>query len=474
MRQSQQDRSGRARMSLNDVSPRLASTYYDLSPGSSPRTARGAAYDLSPRTSACSTRQKSKGRSEMSRTPRQESVPCLFGRSSSASLRSPRSTRRLKDSMSETCLLKGSAGLTRGRSETALGHSSAGGYLSPRDTLYGNGVAVGSMDRCTNVEGRAKSPTFTTSEQWMEHTRENLNSTKQQSNNAMPSSKIGSTVRRMHSGKITRNSENWLRMDGQDAKPAPSLIFNSCDHNASRGKKTGLEDDPQVAKQLIRQDIDMVPEEAQRQQRRHQFQNLPQAQAHIDELRALSPRHLQQAATADAMSTTGYRESAGVAVLHRTSGEMAASISPDQAVPLSRPAEKYVVGGGILDMRHTGVRTVQDCVKHAVRNNGYPHRSSSLGSIVNIRHHTNSDLVRENMTPQITHYNTMALPSSRQEASRRIHVYGDYSAPPATMPKDTAYIQSGLRLVKYQTRSPGKYSPNAMRVPASTIISFAR
>lgn len=235
----------------------------------------------------------------------------------------------------------------------------------------------------------------------------------------------------------------------------------------------GLGDDPQVAKKLIRQDIDMVPEETQRQ-RRQQFQNLPQAQAHINQLCALSPHHLQQAATADAMSATENRESAGVAVLHRTTGEMAASISPDQAAPLSWPSEKYVVGGGIVDMCHTGVRTVQDCLRHTSRNSGYPQRSSSLGSIVSFRHHTNSDLVRENMTPQIMHHNTMALPSSRQEASRRVHAFGDYSAPPATMSKDTAYIQSGLRLVKYQTRTPGRFSPNAMRVPASTIVSCAQ
>eukprot|EP00930_Biecheleria_cincta_P020399 TRINITY_DN15357_c0_g1_i1.p1 TRINITY_DN15357_c0_g1~~TRINITY_DN15357_c0_g1_i1.p1 ORF type:complete len:508 (+),score=50.98 TRINITY_DN15357_c0_g1_i1:110-1633(+) len=454
----------------NDVSPRFARPCTDLSPGPSPRTARGGANDFSPRSSAWSTQQRSKSRSDMLRSPRQESVPDLFGRSSCASERSPRSARRLKENMTEASLLNGVAGLTRGRSETALGHGSGTGYLSPRDTLYDNRVGVADMHRGTNLEGRARSPTFTMSEQWMETTTESLSSTKQQCDNAMPSSNFGSTIRRMHSGKITRNSENWLRMDGQDATPAASVISNSCDHSISRGKKTGLEKDPQAAKQLMRQDINKVPENVKGQQR-HQFQNLPQAQYHIDELRALSPRHLAQAATADAMSTRGNQESAGVAVLHRTSGEMAASIGPDQAAPWSRPAEKYVLGCEIVDMRHTGVRAAKDCVKHACLSGGYPTRSSSLGSMVNFRHHLNSDIVREHMTPQYMHSNTMALPSSRQEASRRIHVYGEYSTPPATMSKDTAYIQSGLRLVKYQTRAPGKFSPNAVRVPASIIYT---
>lgn len=452
----------------NDASPRFARPYTDFSPGPSPR--KGGAHDFSPRSSACSIQQRSKGRSDMLRSPRQKSVPCLFGQSSSASQRSPRSARRLKDNMPEASLLKGMAGLTRGHSETTLGHGSGRGYLSPRDALYENGVRVADVDRGTNLEGRARSPTFTTSEQWMEHTRESLSLTKQQCDNTMPSSNFGSAIRRMHSGKITRNSENWLRMDGQDAKPAASAISNSWDYNISRGKKTGIEKDPQVAKQLIRQDINQFPEDAQGQ-RRHQFQNLPQAQHHIDELRALSPRHLEQAATADAKSTRGNRESAGVAVLHRTSGEMAASISPDEAAPLSRSAEKYILGCDIVDMGHTGVRTAKDCVKHAFLDGGYPKRSSSVGSMVNFRHHSNSDLVRDNLSPQCIHYNTMALPSSRQEASRRIHVYGGYSAPPATLPKDTAYIQSGLRLVKYQTRAPGKYSPNAVRMPAGVIYT---
>ena len=53
--------------------------------------------------------------------------------------------------------------------------------------------------------------------------------------------------------------------------------------------------------------------------------------------------------------------------------------------------------------------------------------------------------IRDHLQPSAS---MSAIPSSREERERRVHVYGDFSVTPATMPKDTAYIHSGLKVVK--------------------------
>jgi len=40
------------------------------------------------------------------------------------------------------------------------------------------------------------------------------------------------------------------------------------------------------------------------------------------------------------------------------------------------------------------------------------------------------------------------------KGSSGVHVYGDFSVTPATMPKDTAYIHSGLKVVKRGSLHP--------------------
>eukprot|EP00913_Durusdinium_trenchii_P012465 g11701.t1 len=129
--------------------------------------------------------------------------------------------------------LVGSA--ARGRSAEALPLKPR--ELSPRDTLQDwtkEGVplpepplgfwapALALLHTCLedrqerpNVP-RSKSPNFDVSEDWMAWSRPPEPSSPRHDGGMMPSSNFKSPLRRMHSGKITRNSENWLRMDGQD------------------------------------------------------------------------------------------------------------------------------------------------------------------------------------------------------------------------------------------------------------------
>lgn len=311
--------------------------------------------------------------------------------------------------------------------------------LSPRDTLQDRPPA-----------GRSKSPTFDVSEDWMAWSRPPDPVSPRHDRN-MPSSNFQSPVRRMHSGKITRNSENWLRnvTDGQDAKPLPPMIANSENFHISRGKKTGIYKDLDIAKHLVRFEAERVPA-APLSHRRHDFADHPQAVKHMEELRTLSPRRIAEAARAD-LTSPGRHKSVAADFGHRTSGEMGAAVQPELS-PRAAGAEKYVVGDEIFDMENNG------------------RRKTDLRK-ASIRHHSNSDVVKDHLQPSPF---TSAIPGSKEEAERRVHVYGDFSVTPATMPKDTAYIHSGLKVVKYQTRSPGAFSPNARRVPALQMIRSPR
>jgi len=255
-------------------------------------------------------------------------------------------------------------------------------------------------------------------------------------------------------------------VNGEDAKPAPPSIANSQNYHISRGKKTGLCKDPDVAKNLMRLEVDKVADTS-RSNRKHDFQGHPQARRHMEELRVFSPRRLEVA-----QETTREPGRLTASVQHRTSGEMAASISPDPS-PAHAPAEKYLVGAELVDMASSGVRKAEGCWKAAQSQSGY----GCVRQVSASRHHLNSDTVKEHINPVevpwVTHHSALYKPPTREEADRRVHVYGDMSAPPSTLPKDTAYIQTGIKVVKYQTRSPGLYSPNAPRVSASHLVGRA-
>jgi len=436
----------------------------------SPRGERGLFGSRSPRS--LSPRSPLR-RSMSARATFRDKPANLFDRADESFWLSPRTPRNLSKVKSEielTVPTRGGGGggggsFSRGRSECLPDRMSARQLSARADSARPLSVRVDASPRQRDVSprdtlgqdrdcrspsaaSRVLSPNWNMSEDWMAYSRpRDPSPVAVKADRTMPSSNFSSAVRRMHSGKITRNSENWLRMNGEDAKPTAAAIANSENFQLSRGKRTGLNKDPEIAKKLMRFEAHRVPEPPPNN-RRHQFSENPQAAKHVEELRALSPRRLADAALADTLSPAG-KASATVSVQHRTSGEMAAAVQPELS-PRRGGAEKYLVGDELVDIENRGLRK-----SHATKK-------------VRSRHHCNSDEVREHIQQDPT---SSAIPSSRSERERRVHVFGDFSVVPATMPKDTAYIHSGLRVVRYQVRSPGTFSPNAPRVRAIETLS---
>ncbi|CAJ1362581.1 unnamed protein product [Effrenium voratum] len=163
------------------------------------------------------------------------------------------------------------------------------------------------------------------------------------------------------------------------AEQAILLALRSENFLGSKGKRTGLHKDLDVAKHLMRFEADRVAPPPPNNRRQH-FQDNPQTAKHVEELRTLSPRRLRDAKRADALSPG--RNTAAVDVQHRTSGEMAAAVQPDFTSPVAAAAEKYLVGCEIFDMASNGVRK---------------------GVKAKVRHHTNSDVVKEHIQPTCRH-----------------------------------------------------------------------
>mmetsp|Transcript_65712 Transcript_65712/g.154627 ORF Transcript_65712/g.154627 Transcript_65712/m.154627 type:complete len:506 (-) Transcript_65712:55-1572(-) len=414
----------------------------------SPRGQRGLFGGRSPRSLSPRSPRRS-----MSERPRDRPAN-LFNSADESYWLTPRSPRNF--GKVDYSGVRGS--FSRGRSEVPPARMSAR-ELSPRQDLSMRLRDVSPRDnlredrdgRSPSAAARQYSPNWNMSEDWMAYSRPaDASPVATKVDRMMPSSNFNSAVRRMHSGKITRNSENWLRMNGEDAKPSFATIANSENFLISRGKKTGLNKDPEIAKHLVRFEAHRVPEPPPTN-RRHQFSDNPQVAKHVEELRTLSPRRLADAALADTLSPAG-KASATVAVQHRTSGEMAAVVQPELS-PRAAGAEKYLVGSELVDIENRGLR------------------KSSVAKKAMSRHHCNSDEIREHLQQGP---GASAIPSSRLERERRVHVFGDFSVVPATMPKDTAYIHSGLRVVRYQTRSPGAFSPNASRTRALETLRSPR
>ncbi|CAJ1453200.1 unnamed protein product, partial [Effrenium voratum] len=281
-----------------------------------------------------------------------------------ASPRSPRGVS-VRSPLKEKQASPPAGSAVRGRSETSLAQRAR--ELSPRDTLQ-DAPAARSPRAAGDYTGRSPSRNWKVSEDWMSY-----------STAPEPNSPRMCGIRRLHSGKITRNSENWLRVNGEDSQPAAPMIYNSENFLGSKGKRTGLHKDLDVAKHLMRFEADRVAPPPPNNRRQH-FQDNPQTAKHVEELRTLSPRRLRDAKRADALSPG--RNTAAVDVQHRTSGEMAAAVQPDFTSPVAAAAEKYLVGCEIFDMASNGVRK---------------------GVKAKVRHHTNSDVVKEHIQPTCRH-----------------------------------------------------------------------
>lgn len=404
--------------------------------------------------------------------------------------------------------------IQRGRSEAFL--SSRDICDTPRDMLDGGPCAShgwslhvdAAEDRCrgrrnlspehTGGASRSPSPTFCVSEDWMgyssPHGDHDADSRDKPGELTMPFSNCSSQLRRQHSGRITENSENWLRANGENAKPAPPTIANSENYNPSRGKKTNYAKEQNGVKARLRLDLSQM--ENQRTHRRHEFPESLQSQRQIEQLRQASPCLPLQGTTNDVSGgSQGSQACALVDAQHRTSVEMAITIMPDAAPVASGTAEalcigqqKYMIGNELVDWQSNGRRTATFCVKHGLQGA----LSKQAKSMVNLRDHRNSDAVREQLTLPVATatikqpmsvrtgascmysagplHATIVAPPLAAQLEQRVHCFGEFSSLPSTMQKDTAYLHSGLNVVKFSSRSPGVFSPNVQRVPISHAL----
>jgi len=289
----------------------------------------------------------------------------------------------------------------------------------------------------------------------------------------MPSSNFASAARRQHSGRITENSDNWLRAGGETSKPGPHVITNSENHNPSKGKKTGLTKDVGNVKRRL--NMDSSQPEPVRSHRRNVFPVYTQQPSQkSQQVRLFTPRTQPPAGTSEA-------EVAATRALMRTSEAMAASLAPESIVvpgEIAQPEErKVLVGNGLVDLMSSGRRTAPACIRLAECGS----LSQKALSVVSIRDQHNSDTMREQLKSPAEGGNKQQVPGSTvqpvtiatpivQNLDQRVHSFGEFSSLPSTMQKDTAYLYSGLNVVKFGSRSPGFYSPNTVRIPAAVAL----
>lgn len=358
---------------------------------------------------------------------------------------------------------------------------------SPREALFGACEPVDDFVEST-ARQRSPSPTFATSEQWMGYNSGTGYGSKfdeERDAPSMPSRNFNSKARRQHSGRVSE--ETWKSPRGNLAgEPSPPpIILNAVSGAVTRGKKTNIVKDSDNAKRRLR--LDQSQSDLTRSEKRHSFPTDPQGQRQLEEMSYLSPRLFSPRTQPPPQSNGGSQGSRAPAqdpriidVQHRTSAEMASSMMPDTArvkrqmepdvqAQIDTDERKYLVGHQLVNWTQHGRRGASDCFEQICQVAaeatadagghlmGYP--STTL------RDHRNSDVLR-------AHLQTPGPPRVRQEPQQQpvvvpVYSYGDISSLPSTMPKDTAYLHSGLKVVKFGPRTPGYFSPYADRVPVS-------
>lgn len=330
----------------------------------------------------------------------------------------------------------------------------------------------------------------------------------------MPSSnfKSGKTFR-LHSGRQTENSESWnnLRESRSEAlieRPAWSCTTSNGTAGVGfaaspvwKGRKCNIVKNAENMKRRLM--LDASQSETDQSQRRHGFLTPNKANSPRDYLyvpsegggsrgtRAVvtSPQHR----TSDEMSASLHHpvgcQSANQEFAYQDGGYThQAGFQPEVehaygAVAVAPHAAKYLVGEQILNWHSHGRRGPLKCFQHATNTpafrqvfhsshpTGYaPQGPSCAPGMVNLRDHRNSDVVREHLQPMDTPLLQAPLVVSSASCPQRVYSYGELSSLPSTMPKDTAYLHSGLKVVKYGARMPGAFSPHVPRVLASQAL----
>jgi hypothetical protein len=340
---------------------------------------------------------------------------------------------------------------------------------------------------CSSAQHRSPSPTFVNSEDWMSHDERQHERTMSEGCSGRPSiPNFTARLRRMHSGKMTENSENWLHLDCEDATPATSTIANGFDFLPSRGKRMNYEKDNAMQRRL-RLDSE-TEQEPYRVQRRHDFPS-PVGKVRIEKgqgiqrcrscspetLQQLQQRHQQGLGRQRSVPTLGTEASILVVdAQHRTSEEMALSIMPDTPPCDSGSAvgqPKFLMGNELITWESTGRRGANSCMKHGLQSSGgRGSLSQKARSMVNLRDHRNSDDVRDQLNPDGVAGGAGCRGPPPQS---RIQCFGEISHLPSSMQKDSAYMHSGVSNHRYTKRSPGVFSPNVTRVPILHVSKTA-
>jgi len=338
-------------------------------------------------------------------------------------------------------------------------------------------------------EGRAKSPTYAASADWMKYSSGQNAPDGNSQADFMPSRNFSSKSRRSFSGKIQEGSESapWTRggLSAEPMAPPTSYIANAVSGEISKGKRTNLKTNGAQDGAKRRLSLDASEKEPTRSTKKHSFPEHPQSLRQVEEFKQ-SPR-LQQVPERRA-AEVGSVKAGIIDMQHRTSAEMASSIMPDRNEHAASARQtKYMVGSEIVDWADCGRRGAKQCFQNTQRVAAQVSKDAgglhavpphSLGAS---RDHRNSDILRDHLMssapkwqqqltakPQEKPFSpgparavapAMGLAGLSSEQPR-ILSYGEVSHLPSSMPKDTAYLHSGLKVYTYGSRTPGYFSPH--------------
>mmetsp|Transcript_35013 Transcript_35013/g.80213 ORF Transcript_35013/g.80213 Transcript_35013/m.80213 type:complete len:485 (-) Transcript_35013:20-1474(-) len=289
---------------------------------------------------------------------------------------------------------------------------------------------------------RSPSLTYRNSEDWMAYSSPRGAHREDEDADAckgptMPSRNFSARSRMKHSGRQLDDSFRDNAVG--EASLGSSAITNSVNFASDRGKKVNIVKDQQNAKRRLRLD-ETQTDSTRRPERKHEF------------VEPVYPR-----------------PSPGD-ITYRPMG-VAANIPA--GVPAERHSGPSRGGGGrsprsVVDYQH---RTSDEMAASMQQGSHTVQPPAIVGSRQPVRRpvHVMSNApavpIQEPMTASVA---AQPRPGTAPVAGN--YCYGDVSSLPSTVSKDSAYLQSGLKVVRFGSRSPGAFSPAMPRVPASQIF----
>jgi hypothetical protein len=142
------------------------------------------------------------------------------------------------------------------------------------------------------------------------------------------------------------------------------------------------------------------------------------------------------------------------------------------------PQPKYFVGNEIVDWRNHGRRMTRSPTRDSLQVGGV-FCSPGARSAANV-HEPQSPSGCQSarggaaVTSGLSRAASMqsgAMPVASKASLEGQVCFGEMSSPPSSLLKDKAFLHSGLSVVKFGSRSPGLFSPNAHRVALAPVMS---